>query len=241
MVERDEAIEVVVTRLALGREAVRASAVLLSDAERVRANRFAFDRDARRFITARARLRQLLAARLGVRPDSVELVCGAYGKPALAGPGMDLDLRFNVSHRDDLAVYAFASGREIGVDVEAIRVIREADAIAAQLFSRRENEAYRALHPRDKPLGFSNCWTRKEAFVKAVGDGLSHPLDRFDVSLAPSEPATILRVEQTSGDECGWRLASFSPAPGFVGAVVVEWQRLGAGLNPSLVGAGISW
>ena len=240
MVDRDEAIEVVVTRLAMGPEAVRASAVLLSDAERLRASRFAFYRDACRFIAARARLRQLLSARLGVRPESVELVYGAYGKPALARPGVEADLCFNVSHRDDVAVYAFSSGRDIGIDVEAIRRISDADAIAARLFSRRENEAYRALDPRDKPLGFFNCWTRKEAFVKALGHGLSHPLDRFDVSLAPGEPAAILRVEQTPGDDCGWRLVSFSPAPGFVAAVVVECERSRAGFAPSLVGADVS-
>ncbi len=240
MVEWGEAVEVVVTRLAMGPEAVRASAVLLSDAERVRASRFAFDRDARRFIAARARLRQLLAARLGVRPALVELVYGPHGKPALAGAGVDSDLRFNVSHRDDVAVYAFASGREIGIDVEAIRMIRDADAIAARLFSRREKEAYRALEPRDKPLGFFNCWTRKEAFVKALGDGLSYPLDRLEVSLAPGEPVRILRVDHTPGDDCGWRLVAFPPAAGFVAAVVAECRRSRAGLAPSLLGPAAS-
>ncbi|MGZ8849422.1 MAG: 4'-phosphopantetheinyl transferase family protein, partial [Thermoanaerobaculia bacterium] len=99
---------------------------------------------------------------------------------------------------------------------------RDADDIAARSFSRRENEAYQALDPRDRPLGFFNCWTRKEAFIKAVGDGLHHPLDRFDVSLAPGQPAKILRVGNTHGDDCGWRMESFSPAPGFVAAVVTE-------------------
>ena len=100
----DDGIEVVVTRLVVGAEAVRASAALLSDAERQRASRFAFDRDRRRFIVARARLRELVAARLGVRPEAVELVYGAHGKPALARHSADSDLRFNVSHREDVAV-----------------------------------------------------------------------------------------------------------------------------------------
>ena len=221
----DDAIEVVVTGLAAAPDTVRASAGVLSDAERQRATRFAFDRDARRFILARARLRQLLAARLGERPESVELVYGAHGKPALARRFADCDLRFNVSHRDEVAVYAFSSGRAIGIDVEAVRAVPHADAIAAHLFSDRENAAYRALDPRDRPLGFFHCWTRKEAFVKALGDGLCHPLDRFDVSLAPGEPAAVLRVEDMPGDRCGWRLQSFSPAPGFVGAVVVACRR----------------
>jgi 4'-phosphopantetheinyl transferase len=215
------AIEIVVTRLDAWPEAVCASATLLSDAERQRASRFAFDRDRRRFIVARARLRRLLSARLGVRPESVELVYGRYGKPALARRFADSDLCFNVSHSDDVAVYAFATGREIGIDVEAIRVIRDADDVAARFFSRRENQAYLALDPCDKLIGFLNCWTRKEAFIKALGDGLNYPLDRFDVSLAPGEPAKIFRVENT-WDDCGWALYSFSPGPGLIGAIVVR-------------------
>jgi 4'-phosphopantetheinyl transferase len=158
----NHAIEIVVTRLDVGPQAVRASAMLLSDAERHRAGRFAFDRDRRRFIVARAQLRRLLSARLGVRPEMVEFVYGAHGKPALARHFADSDLRFNVSHSDDFAVYAFAPVREIGVDVEAIRVIREADDMAAHFFSRSENEAYLALDASDKPLGFFNCWTRRK-------------------------------------------------------------------------------
>lgn len=218
----DGTIEVVVTRLDVGPEAVRASAALLSDAERQRATRFAFDRDRRRFTVARARLRQLLAARLGTRPESVELTYGVHGKPSLARRFADSGLRFNVSHSDDVAVCALSRGREIGIDVEAVRVIPGADDIAARFFSRRENEVYRALDSRDRPLGFFNCWTRKEAFIKALGEGLYYPLARFDVSLAPGEPARILRVEGTPGDACGWALHSFLPGPGLIGAIAVR-------------------
>jgi 4'-phosphopantetheinyl transferase len=129
-------------------------------------------------------------------------------------------------------VYAFSSGREIGIDVETVRLIRDADDIAARFFSPRENEAYLALDPPDRPLGFFNCWTRKEAFIKALGDGLYYPLDRFDVSLAPDEPARILRIESTPGDRCGWRMESFSPVTGFVAAIVIE-QTPASGRAPS--------
>jgi len=217
----DDAIDVVVLSPVAGREDARAATALLSDAERQRASRFVFDRDRDRFIVARARLRQLLGARLGTRPESVALVYGAHGKPALAPWLADSDLRFNLSHCDDVTLYAFSRGHEIGIDVEAVRVMPDADAIAARFFSHREQQAYRALEPRDRPLGFFQCWTRKEAFVKAIGDGLSYPLDRFDVSLTPGEPAKILRVEDTPGDCCGWRMESLSPAPGFVAAVVI--------------------
>src|SRR2546430_12128353 len=94
--------------------------------------------------------------------------------------------------------------------------------IAARMFSRRESEAYRALDPSDKPLAFFSCWTRKEAFIKALGDGLSHPLDRFDVSFEPGEPARILRVDSTPGDRCGWTLYSFLTGPGLIGAIVAQ-------------------
>jgi 4'-phosphopantetheinyl transferase len=227
----DGRIEVVVARLDLGIETVRASAALLSDAERQKAARFALHRDRRRFIVARSRLRELLGDRLDVRPDSVELVYGERGKPALAQRFADSRLRFNVSHCNDVAVYAFSSGCEIGIDVEAVRQISDADDIAARFFSPRENEAYLALDPRDRPLGFFNCWTRKEAFIKALGDGLYHPLDSFDVSLAPGEPAKILRVGNTPGDGSGWHLNSFSPASGFVAAVVTERHRHGKHLD----------
>jgi 4'-phosphopantetheinyl transferase len=219
---RKRTAEVVTARLEGGGLAVRASAALLSEGERRRADRFAFDRDRRRFILARAGLRRLLGARLGVGPESIDLVYGPHGKPALGSRLAPSGLRFNLSHRDDVAVYAFSREGDVGVDVEAVRRLDDADRIAARIFSPRENEAYQALGPADRPLGFFNCWTRKEAFVKATGDGLSRPLDGFDVSLAPGDPARILRVDETPGDDCGWRMESFSPAPGFVAAVVSE-------------------
>jgi 4'-phosphopantetheinyl transferase len=218
----DESIEVLGARLDVDPATVRVLAELLSDAERRRAKLFAFERDRCRFIVARALLRRFLAAWLGIRPESVELVYGAHGKPALARCCSITDLRFNVSHSEDVAVYAFALGREVGIDVEAVREIRGADDLGARFFSRREYEAYLALDPRDRPLGFFNCWTRKEAFVKAIGDGLYHPLDRFDVSLTPGEPARILRIDEKHGGDCGWAIHSFAPESGFVGAVVVQ-------------------
>jgi 4'-phosphopantetheinyl transferase len=218
---RTNDVEVVATQLFPEAEALKDLVALLSESERDRASRFVFDRDRRRFIVGRARLRQLLAERLGVAPQSVELTYGACGKPALANSPR-LDLRFNMSHCDDLAVYAFSHGTDVGIDVEAIRFLPDADRIAALFFSRRENETYGALAPHDKPLGFFNCWTRKEAFIKALGHGLGFPLDSFDVSLAPDEPPMILRVGTTPGEECDWRMASFSPALGYVAAVVTE-------------------
>jgi 4'-phosphopantetheinyl transferase len=211
--------EVVVARLDAGPEEVRSLRACLSDAEQRRAERFRFARDRRRFIVARARLRELLAARLDVTPEAVELANGKNGKPELGQRYADSRWRFNVSHCDDDAVYAFSRDSDVGIDIEAIRAVREADGIAARFFSRRENEAYTALSPRDKPLAFLNCWTRKEAVVKALGDGLAMPLDAFDVTLAPGEPAQILRINNRYGERRVWRLHSFSPLPGFIAAL----------------------
>lgn len=195
------------TRLDARAAAAGALARSLSAPERERAGRFRFERDRRRFIVARARLRELLGARLGVPPAAVELACGSNGKPALARRGAHAHWRFNVSHCDDVAVYAFSRSREVGIDVEAIRPLPAADAIAAQFFSPRESAAYRAAAPRDRPLAFFRCWTRKEAFLKALGVGLSVRLDELDVS------------ECRLGENGAWRLDSFSPLPGFIAAL----------------------
>jgi len=221
------AVEIVVARANAAAETVRDSAALLSDREHKRASRFVFERDRRRFIIARARLRRLLSARLSIRPEAIELVYGTHGKPAIAPHCNAADLHFNMSHSGGVVAYAFSSGREIGIDIERVRTLDAADDIAARFFSRREHEAYVALDAPERSLGFFHCWTRKEAFVKALGDGLTHPLNRFDVSLAPCEPAQILRVDGVPGERCGWTLHGFIPSPDFVGAVVVRARPSG--------------
>jgi 4'-phosphopantetheinyl transferase len=199
-------VQVVVARLDAGPHEARALALSLSQAERSRAACFRFDRERRRFIVARARLRELLAERLDVPPESIEFVYAREGKPALAERFARSGWRFNLSHCGELALYAFSRAGEVGVDVEAVHAIAEADAIAARVFSRREHEAYRALAPTERPLAFFRCWTRKEAFVKALGDGLAVPLERLDASAPP----------------CGWSIESFLPEAGFIGAVAVQ-------------------
>jgi 4'-phosphopantetheinyl transferase len=206
-------------------DAFNALAAWLHDDEQRIAQRFHFERDRRRFIVARARLRQVLAARLGTQPRAVEFAYTVHGKPMLAADSASIDLRFNVSHCKDVAVFAFCRGREVGIDVEMIERVEGIDEIAAYFFSRHELRAFRALAAADRHAAFFNCWTRKEAFVKALGEGLHFPLGSFDVSLAPREPARILRVAGQDGAQCGWFLRSFSPLPGYVAAVVVERCR----------------
>jgi 4'-phosphopantetheinyl transferase len=195
-----EEVEVVVARFDAEAQSVRRCAASLSAAEHERAARFRFDRDRRRFILARARLRELLAERLGLSPESLEIEYGRHGKPALAHS----DLQFSLSHSGEVAAYAFARGWAIGIDVEAIRPLPEADAIAAQAFPGEELRAYAALGAHDKLSGFFRSWTRTEALAKALGGGLSLPSASLDAEL-------------DRGNE--WLVHSFSPAPGFAGAV----------------------
>jgi 4'-phosphopantetheinyl transferase len=182
---------VVVARLDASPDELQAAQACLSTVERRRAERLRFERHRRRFIVARARLRQQLGLRLGLAPEAVDFSYGRNGKPALP----DRSLHFSVAHCDDVALFAFSRASEIGVDVEAIRPIREAGAIGAQFFS-----------PRERSCSFLYCWTRKEALAKALGDGLSVPLDQLDVVQPPP----------------GWQLHSFFPLPGFIAAVACQ-------------------
>lgn len=195
---------------------------LLSAPERRRASRLRHGGDRRRFAAGRAQLRRLLGARLGVAPAGVELAVGEYGKPVLAGRFAGSPLRFSVAHAGDVAAYAFARGREVGVDIEALGSIDGTAEVVCHFFSERERAAYRALGAGDRPLGFFNAWTRKEALAKALGQGLRQPLDAMEVSLAPDEPARILRCGARAGADCGWTLTAFTAGPGMVGALVVQ-------------------
>jgi 4'-phosphopantetheinyl transferase len=134
-----------------------------------------------------------------------------HGKPSL-GDGAP---RFNLSHSHAIAALAVTQAHEIGVDVEQLRPLKE--DIAGRFFSTRENALLRALPQREQLGAFFRCWTRKEAIVKAIGEGLSHPLASFDVSLAAGEPAVVERFEGEAAD--AWQLAHFEPASGTVGAI----------------------
>ncbi len=194
---------------------------ILSPDERARAARFHFARDRDRWTVARGQLRALLARYLGGLPDQFRFSLGPHGKPALAAPA-GTHLRFNLSHSAGLALYAVARGREVGVDVEALRPDFATDEIAERFFSPTERRALRAVPPERRCEAFFACWTRKEAYIKARGLGLAIPLDAFDVSLAPDEPAALLATRDEPGESVRWSLEALAPGPGFAGAVVAE-------------------
>jgi len=153
--------------------------------ERQRAERFRFERDRRRFIVAHGVLRDILGRYLKCSPAQVSFSYNQYGKPALAQESEAIGLRFNMSHSHEVALYALTRAREVGVDVELLREDFASLEIAERFFSRSEVALLNSLAPELRTDGFFNCWTRKEAYIKALGEGLSHPLDRFAVSLAP--------------------------------------------------------
>lgn len=192
----------------------------LSGSELERAARFHFARDRERYIAGRGALRVILAGYLHIRPEQVEFGYGPYKKPALAS-GPD-NFEFNISHSYTLMLVAVSMRRMVGVDLERVRPLDDFERLAQSIFSARENEALAAVPKPHRLQSFFACWTRKEAFIKAVGQGLYYPLDQFDVSLKPDEPAALLRVKNNPQASTGWSMQTLTPAPGYVGALVVE-------------------
>ena len=166
--------------------------------EQKRAERFYFQRDRERFITAHGVLRAILGLYLNRAPKYLSFRYSSHGKPALAWESGGDAIRFNMSHSHGVALYAVTRDREVGIDVEFIRRDLAVEQIAERFFSRRETATLRALPTALREHAFFLCWTRKEAYIKARGEGLSLPLDQFDVSLIPGEPAALLSTRPDS-------------------------------------------
>lgn len=196
---------------------------VLSEDERQRAERFYFEKDRCHFTAARGVLRMLLSGYLSRRPEAVCFAYGNYGKPRLADEDNESDLRFNLTHSHGLALVAVTRRREVGVDVERIRDMeRDGEPLAERFFSPREAAVLRSLPTELRREAFFHCWTRKEAYIKAQGKGLSLPLDQFDVSLHPDEPAALLATPHDPTEAQRWSLRRLLPADGYVGALAVE-------------------
>jgi 4'-phosphopantetheinyl transferase len=194
----------------------------LSPDEQERAARFRFEHDRYRFIAGRGILRELLARCLAVDPGDVVFSYGPHGKPALAGRWRGELLRFNLAHSAGVALCALAHGREVGVDVEALRPTADLDQIAERFFSAQERAALRALPRAAQLAAFFRCWTRKEAYIKARSTGLSFPLDQFDVALDDDRRSALLEVRGEPGEAARWLLRDLPAGQGFVAALAVE-------------------
>jgi 4'-phosphopantetheinyl transferase len=199
---------------------------LLSVGERHTAERFRFWRDRDHFVVARGILRMILGRYLNVEPAHLRFIYGSHGKPALGRPFSAKNLLFNVSHSTGLALFAIASGRRVGVDVEFLRVPLASGHIPEHFFSPNEVAALRALPQDQQAHAFYVGWTRKEAYLKARGDGLGHRLDEFEVTLTPGEPAALLSTAVNPQEASRWSLRSLEPASSYVGALAVEGHNL---------------
>lgn len=193
----------------------------LSLEENQRALRFRFERDRRRFVVCRGVLREILGTYLQRDPEEIDFGYGPQGKPYLKGPSQETvgPLHFNLSHSSGWVIYAVGLSA-VGVDLEIMRPIPEMEALAERYFSTLEREAFFSIAPALRLKAFLSCWTRKEAYVKARGEGLSLPLDQFDVSVDPNSPAHLISAGGVSGDDLPWALHSFDPSPEAVAALV---------------------
>jgi 4'-phosphopantetheinyl transferase len=194
---------------------------LLDQDERERARRFHFEKHRRRFVLSRGFLRVLLGRYLQIKPEQVRFAYGPYGKPSLLDEHSSSRLRFNASHSHELALYSFVYDCEIGVDVEYVKEDFATDDIARHFFSASEVETLTGLPEPARAAAFFRCWTRKEAYIKALGSGLSHPLDEFDVTLAPDAPAALLRDQSDEQATSRWSMFNLE-LDKYAGALVVE-------------------
>ena len=206
----------------------------LSKDEQTKANRFRFKRHRRRYVVCRGILRKLIGGYLQKDPSHIRFRYETKGKPVLE-KGSGEGLQFNLSHSEEVALLALTRHREIGVDVEFLRPLSDANQIAERFFSPHERADLRSLASGDQIAAFFNCWTRKEAYLKARGEGITRALDQFCVSLVPQEPARLLRVQWDTREVDRWSMLSLQPTPGYIAALVVEgkdwkpryWRWLG--------------
>ena len=200
--------------------------VMLAADELARSARFHFDRDRNHFIVARALLRKLLAAYLDVGAGELQISYAEKGKPSLED-NRGSPLKFNLAHSHEFAIYAFSWNREVGIDLEFMREDLADEKVAERFFSQSEIKSLRELPAELRKQAFFDCWTRKEAYIKARGEGLSIPLNEFDVSLQPGEVAALLRNHKDPGEVARWSMQSVAVPAGYVGALVAsgrDWR-----------------
>lgn len=205
-------------------DAPRLSAILSED-ERERAARFHFDRHRTAYITARATLRRILSLYLDTAPEHVAFTYSARGKPAVR----DASIYFNLSHSEDAALYAIAREPLLGVDIEWIRAMTDLDMTARRFFSPAECAELLNLDAQDRRVAFFRCWTRKEAYIKAIGDGLHAPLDRFQVTLLSGQAPALVTIDGDAARAAEWTVFDVAAGQNYAAAVVVygrEWTLI---------------
>jgi 4'-phosphopantetheinyl transferase len=202
----------------LNRDKVEYYSSLLSEDEKQKASRFKFKKDEVCYIISRGILRLLIGSYLRINPKDLNFKYTSFGKPFLT---FENQLKFNVSHSGKMATFAFFQGTEIGVDIERIKDDFDVLELAQNFFSQKEIIALENQSKEELSKAFFRCWTRKEAFIKAEGSGLSFPLDKFAVSLDDDQNADLLETQWNRIEKDIWQLYSFIPAKGYLGAVAI--------------------
>jgi 4'-phosphopantetheinyl transferase len=198
----------------------------LDPEERQRAARFVFERDRQRYIISHGIVRDILARYSGLAAPKLRFSTNSYGKPQLLAAGDAAGLQFNLSHSHDLALVAVALNRAVGVDVEQMRAELAGLEIARQTFAPAEVADLLAMPASQQTQAFFNCWTRKEAYIKAVGQGLGIDLSSFIVSLKPGEPARLCSIDNDARAATGWTMHALDVQPGYAAALVVAGPRI---------------
>ena len=197
----------------------------LSQDEKERANRFRFEKNRNEFIISRGSLRVLLGSYLGVPAHEVGFGYSHYGKPYLVDSDHISPVEFNLSHSEGIVLLAFTRGRKVGVDIEYVGRNFDFEEIAARFFSAAEQQMLRNTPTEERGTAFFRCWTRKEAYIKALGNGLSHLLFEFDVSMAPTQVSALLATRPDPSEADRWLLRDLPVTAGYVGALAVEVDR----------------
>jgi 4'-phosphopantetheinyl transferase len=193
---------------------------ILAEDEINRANRFNFKKDRERFVAGRGLLRMILSSYVGMPAHEIIFIYGCHGKPGLRRQDGRPAIEFNLAHSAGTAIYAITRDRPVGIDIELVNHEFPIESVAERFFSKVEVAAFRSL-PRDmQRIAFFKCWTRKEAFIKALGDGLSCPLSDFDVSLMPGQPAELLHIRGASEEASRWYMEDIESVAGYAAAIV---------------------
>ena len=195
---------------------------ILSSDEKMRAGRFYFERDRKRFIAGRGQLRIIIGGYLGMDPSQIEFAYREAGKPVLKSELQDKPLEFNLSHSNDLALCIFSCNCEVGIDVEYIHSMPDMDDFAEKFFSARETELINSLRGKEKDAAFFKFWTCKEALLKANGSGLTTPLSHMEIFLDADGSAALNSIGGDRAQASRWHLEAFNPAQGYQAALAVE-------------------
>jgi 4'-phosphopantetheinyl transferase len=217
--------------LDISQRSLASVAEYLSPDERKRADRFRFEVHRNQFIVGRGMLRVILGSYCNVLPERLRFAYGPNGKPELIAPGESVPrtrgaLRFNLAHSEELGVLAVTQTGPVGVDVEQVRRLPEFKELVSQFFSVREAAEFSRLPWEQQPAAFFNLWTRKEALLKAMGEGIAHSLDRVEVSFLPGESARVLSLPAGPWAECEWSLVELAISPAYTAALALPVRNV---------------